>query len=189
MRSRPVAAILLTLAFPTAACQLLWSYDDFKDKPGATSSSGSASSGSLSSSSGSGGSGGSASSSSTSSSGGCVDAGNPCDCDGDGDNAQTPECDFDGGDCNDHDPLVNSKQKKWFYDAGSNGWDYNCSNSVEFEHTGPIHCPVVIPCNVPPQYLAAPPSCGEAGAYAVCVQMGFGCVSSNEKGLLTQGCH
>ena len=34
MRSRRRAVVLLALAFPAAACQLVWSYDDFKDQPG-----------------------------------------------------------------------------------------------------------------------------------------------------------
>ena len=165
---RPVAVILLTLASCTAACQLLWSYDDLKDKPGTTSSNSS-----------------SGSSGSTTSSGGCVD---PCDCDGDGDNAQTAECDFDGGDCDDHDPQVSSKQTRWFYDAGANGWDYDCNAVVEFEYAGPIQCPLVAPCDGPAQYLGAPPNCGEADAYALCVQDGFGCVAQ-QQGLMTQGCH
>lgn len=118
---------------------------------------------------------------------GCLSPDNPCDCDGDGDNAATPEC--DGGDCNDDDPLVNSKQTMWFYDAGSNGWDYDCNKNIEFEHTGPIQCPLLVPCAGPPQYIDAPPSCGEMGGYAECVPKGVGCVASNQQGLLTQGCH
>lgn len=34
MRSRPLAVILLALTLPVAACQLIWSYDGFKDQPG-----------------------------------------------------------------------------------------------------------------------------------------------------------
>lgn len=184
-RMKPRALLaLLALAPSAVACQVIWSYDDFKDAPNATTSS----SGTSSSSSGTSSSTSSSSSSSTSSSsGGCVDAGSPCDCDGDGDNAATPEC--DGGDCDDNDPLVSSKQTMWFNEAGSNGWDYNCSNNIEFEYTGPIQCPALVPCTTPPQYLDAPPSCGEVGPYANCVTKGIGCGPSNQLGLLTQNCH
>ncbi len=44
MRPRPLAAILLTLAPSTVACQLVWGYDDFKDQPGTGGSAGSSSS-------------------------------------------------------------------------------------------------------------------------------------------------
>jgi hypothetical protein len=46
MRSRPLAAVLLALAFPVAACQLIWSYDGFKDQPGTGGGSSSSSTGS-----------------------------------------------------------------------------------------------------------------------------------------------
>ena len=52
MRSRPLAAILLALALPTAACQFIWSYDNFKDQPGTGGSSASSSATSASSSGG-----------------------------------------------------------------------------------------------------------------------------------------
>ncbi|MFT3772861.1 MAG: hypothetical protein QM820_46335 [Minicystis sp.] len=76
MRSRPLAAILLALASPTAACQLIWSYDEFKDQhgtggsgaSGGAPSSSTASSASTTASS----SGGGAPSSSSSSGGPCI---------------------------------------------------------------------------------------------------------------------
>src|SRR5689334_10752375 len=82
MRRRPFAALLLPLPVAAVACQFLWSYDDLKDEPAATSNDAAPPSTAASSSSGSGGS--SSSSSSSSGDSGCVavgdagDAGGPC---------------------------------------------------------------------------------------------------------------
>lgn len=189
---------LLALVPSVTACGLIWSYDDFKDETDTTSTAATTSSSGTSSSTSttsttSTTTTSTTTTSTTSTTPECVDPANPCDCDGDGDNAATPECTLDGGadggDCDDNDPQVSSKQTMWFQQAGANGWDYNCNGKIEFEHTGPIQCPLLVPCAGPPQYIDAPPSCGETGAYATCVQKGFGCVASNQQGLLTQGCH
>ena len=198
MKLRALLALSLLISSVTA-CGLVWSYDDYKDEPDTTSSGGSTASGSGTTTSSTTTTTTTTTSTTTSSTttttttNDCVDPNNLCDCDGDGDNATTPECALDGGadsgDCDDHDPQVNSKQTMWFQQMGPNGWDYNCNNKIEFEHTGPIQCPLLVPCDGPPQYIDAPPSCGEVGAYATCVQKGVGCVPSNQQGLLTQGCH
>lgn len=45
MRRRPLAAVLLALVSSGTACQIIWSYDDFEDRPGTAGSAGSAGSG------------------------------------------------------------------------------------------------------------------------------------------------
>jgi hypothetical protein len=119
----------------------------------------------------------------------CVDPTNPCDCDGDGDNAATEECDFDGGDCNDHDPLVNSKQTMWFTTPGSNGWDYNCDGKDEYEYTDPLSCGFANCDTSTQKWTGSAPDCGQAGPYATCSGNVIICNDGPVLGMRTQGCH
>ncbi len=141
---------------------------------------------------GTGGSSSSASSASSSSGNGCVDPAQPCDCDGDGDNANTAECDYDGGDCNDHDPLVNSKQTMWFDTPGTNGWDYNCDGNAEYQYTDMLDCSIWnFTCDTSTQKWdtgGSPPGCGESGAYGTCMAGFFSC-NGGDLGMRVQGCH
>jgi hypothetical protein len=156
--------------------------------------------GSTSSSVGGGGAGGSTSSTTSATSttasgtGGALPCdGSPCDCDGDGDKAATAECNFDGGDCNDHDPVVSSKQTKYFTDAGSNGYDFNCSKGEEFEITGVLTCTSTLnDCDITTlRWEGAVPGCGESGMYGVCQKMGLPPLDSCSKKIMgskKQGC-
>jgi hypothetical protein len=127
-------------------------------------------------------------SSSTSTSGTGCPSGKPCDCDGDNDNAHTPECNYDGGDCNDHDPLVSSKQTMFFTQPGSHGWDYNCDGIITPEYPDPINC---LMCKSTYQWtgLGGVPGCGDAGTYGLCEAGVIGCFEKDEPGVLIQGCH
>jgi hypothetical protein len=194
MRSGRLIALLFVLTLSVGACQLLWSYDEFHDKPSTTSSSSSFSS---SSSSSSGSAGGGGSSGSDAGDGGCVDAGMPCDCDGDG--FLSWEC-LDAGDpmadCADQDPRANPKA---FFQTtpilppmrpGLDPWDFNCDGKVNRQYGGPIQCPgFSIPsgCTPGPQYVMDAPDCGVTGVFAVCVPDGIGCAGQME-GELAQGC-
>jgi hypothetical protein len=134
----------------------------------------------------------SSSSSTSTTSSGCVDPSQPCDCDGDGDNANTPECDQDGGDCNDHDPLVNSKQTMWFTQPGSNGWDYNCDNVSEFEYPDFLSCGALSACDSSTQKWTGgqpEPGCGEMGQYGTCAGIVFFHCYEQAQGMRAQGCH
>lgn len=141
------------------------------------------------------GSGGQAASSAASSSAGtggslpCGDAG-PCDCDGDGDRAESPAC--GGGDCNDHDPLVSSKQKGFFVDAGSHGYDYNCSGGDEFEITQTLDCKSLLSCDtMTVKWQGSVPGCGVPGTYGKCttVSMPVPACAESLMGTKRQGCH
>jgi len=116
----------------------------------------------------------------------------PCDCDGDGDKANTAECDNDGGDCNDHDPDVNSQQTKWFTQMGSNGWDYNCDGQAEYQYPDTLSCSITS-CDTSTNEWSggSTPGCGESGPYAVCVwSFSFTpCNSGSDQGMRIQGCH
>jgi hypothetical protein len=116
----------------------------------------------------------------------------PCDCDGDGDKANTMECDYDGGDCNDHDPLVNSKQTGWFTQMGSHGWDYNCDGQEEYEYPDTLSCDLFT-CNTSTDEWSggSTPDCGQMGPYAVCnLSFSFNpCAPGPNQGMRTQGCH
>jgi len=208
MRARSLlGGVVLGLAASAVACaQILGDFDDngTTGTGGETSSHTSASSGKATSTAATGsssaattGTGGSvastasSSSSSSSSSGiGCVDPANPCDCDGDGDNANTPECGFDGGDCNDHDPLVNSKQTMWFDVPGSNGWDYDCDGKDEYEYPDTLICKPQ-GCDTSTQKWSggSVPDCGQMGPYATCTGNMITCVDGQNLGVRTQGCH
>jgi hypothetical protein len=135
-----------------------------------------------------------ASSSSSASSSGyvCVDGGDPCDCDGDGDKADTAECNHDGGDCNDHDPLVNSKQTRWFDTPGSNGWDYNCDGKGEYQYTTQILCQVLTCDGTDENWIGNIPACGDSGQYGTCsLTWDIIIPSCNPQaaGMRVQGCH
>ncbi len=120
MRSRPLAAILLTLAF--SACQLVWSYNDFKDQP--------STGGSAPSSSSSSGGGGTAASSSSSSSG--------CTTDDDMDGFLSWTCDPTDItlDCADED--IRANPDAGFYPSpiigerrpGTDPWDFDCDGQI-----------------------------------------------------------
>jgi hypothetical protein len=153
-----------------------------------SSSSGTAGSGSSSSAASS----TSSASSSSASSSGCVDPANPCDCDGDGDNANTPECDNDGGDCNDHDPLVNSKQTAWFTQPGSNGWDYDCSGAAEYEYPDFLDCGALSSCDGSTDKWVtgqSTPACGQMAQYGTCAGVVFFDCYQKAQGMRAQGCH
>jgi hypothetical protein len=128
----------------------------------------------------------STSSSSAADSGTPCEGTDPCDCDGDGDRAATAACDHDGGDCNDHDPLVNSKQTMWFTVPGSNGWDYNCDTVNEYEYVPVLACDGFT-CSAGGWTSTKPvPDCGMTSEYGVC--NGYPC-SESLQGSRAQGCH
>ena len=119
----------------------------------------------------------------------CGDAG-PCDCDGDGDPAKTSAC--GGGDCNDHDPLVSPKQKGFFADAGSHGYDYNCSGGNEFEITQTLDCKSLLSCDtMTVKWHGSVPDCGVQGTYGTCttVSVPVPACAENLTGTKRQGCH
>jgi hypothetical protein len=123
---------------------------------------------------------------------GC-DSGKPCDCDGDGYNAATPECNHDGGDCDDHDALVHPGQMMWFTTPSEHGlWDYNCNGAKEYEIPSTLSCTGVTSCdpNTTAWHGTTVPDCGMSGQAGVC--MAYGLTSLMCKEALsgaTQGCH
>jgi hypothetical protein len=123
----------------------------------------------------------------TASSGATCPSGKPCDCDGDGYTAATQQCDFDGGDCDDHDPDVHPNQTAWFTQPDKMGnYRYNCVNSVVYEYNKVIDC--VLSCDTTtPQWQNTVPGCGTTAPYYVCAN-GIPCTNSLQ-GMLTQGCH
>ena len=165
-RSRLLAAILLPLASSAAACQLLWSYDTFRDQPGTTSSSGTSSSSSSASTS--------ATSSSSASSSGCA-----IDDDQDGViswvcNPMAP--DDPSFDCADQDPRAfpgdagfqPTQIVGWGVDGGTRpglqSFDFNCDGQVTQE-TKVLSC---ASCSGVGGY-AAPVACGDSASIGDCV--------------------
>ena len=110
---------------------------------------------------------------------------------GDGDNANTPECGYDGGDCNDSDPLVNSHQTMWFDKQGSNGWDYNCDGNDEYEYVDMLSCSIWnFACDTSTQKWSGGslPDCGQTAPYGTC-QSGFLSCNGQDLGMRVQSCH
>jgi hypothetical protein len=123
---------------------------------------------------------------------GC-DSGKPCDCDGDGHNAATPECNFDGGDCDDHDPMVHPGQpNNWFTTQSIHGlWNYNCG-PIEYEYTFQLGCGTGVGCDTTTKgwsSKAAIPGCGMSSNYGTCMGLTLLTCSENISGPMTQGCH
>lgn len=104
-----------------------------------------------------------------------------CDCDGDGDLSQA----CDGGDCDDRNPDVNSKNQN-FRDAAPPGdtdelfhnGDWNCDEVVERQYEAGVKCSGVLNGDYP-LHQAEPlcgarmgfsndPGCGEVGSFVEC---------------------
>jgi hypothetical protein len=80
---------------------------------------------------------------------------------------------------------VNSKQTAWFTSPGSNGWDYNCDGTNEYEYTTAVSCTVVL-CSAPGWTSTAIPGCGATADWGVCSAVPCSEVLQGSK---TQGCH
>ncbi len=119
------------------------------------------------------------------------DSGKPCDCDDDGYNADTAECQHDGGDCDDHDPLVHPGQTSWFTQPSSHGsWDYNCNGTDDLEYTSLLMCSGSVSCDTTTEAwsgMSVPP-CGQTGSYGTCMGLAPSCVEKIT-GMRMQGCH
>jgi hypothetical protein len=99
---------------------------------------------------------------------------------------------MDGGDCNDHDPLVNSKQTAWFTQPGSHGWDYDCSGASEFEFTDFLSCGVFTSCDMSTDKWTSgqpTPGCGEMAQYGTCAGILVLHCYEQAQGMRAQGCH
>src|SRR5262249_43755832 len=111
----------------------------------------------------------------------------PCDCDTDQDYSNGPGCPKDGGDCDDHDYYVNSKQTGWFNDAGPNNWDYNCDGTMTRE-TPALNCVGVL-CGSPTQGYQTDVPCGMSGDLGTCMGLPCAWVAIMPKQTKQQRCH
>lgn len=185
MRPRPLVAILLTLVPSAAACQLVWSYDDFRDQSGtgghAQSSSSSSGGGedskasSSSSSSGGGGSGGGDASASSS------DGGSSCTIDDDQDHSPSWKCDVTDStlDCADEDPRASpgadfeASPITGAMRPGTLPWDFDCDGTITQE-TPLLYCGGFVLCGGSGfQPTGTTPECGVAYAVGHCSPTGF----------------
>jgi hypothetical protein len=131
------------------------------------------------------------------------EGGNQCDQDGDG-YADTKCL---GTDCCDTDPKAHPFQANYFTTPDACGsFDYDCSGANEPQYGAYLSCagPAAAchslcsstPCSCGDiqgacsyGFTGAPPGCGEAGPWGLCVPNGNGCTPSATMESMTQPCH